>query len=262
MMQQKTVELYWQAGAQVCPAASSWATGNNGYTWAPAVMSIDGTFVMYYTARDNAANTQCIGRATSTSAAGPFTDTSTSPFVCQPSLGGTIDAQPFTDSDGTMYLLYKNDGNSIGIASGIWIQEMSADGSSLLGTATQLVQSGASWDDGVVEGPYLTRCQSDQYCLFFSGSYYSDCSYAVGAAYSTAVTGPYTADANNPIMSSSGAVCGPGGESLSDDSGTSTYTVIHSWNSDEYQYRAMSLVGVTDDASAFDAPVYGSATCQ
>ncbi|KAK9816054.1 hypothetical protein WJX74_004994, partial [Apatococcus lobatus] len=92
----------------------SWGDSDNGYTWAPSVMNINGVFNMYYTARDISANTQCIGRAVSSTAGGPFSDSSASPFLCQNSLGGTIDAQPFQDTDGTLYLLYKNDGNSIG----------------------------------------------------------------------------------------------------------------------------------------------------
>ena len=242
----------------------SWANSNNGYTWAPAVMNIGGTFTMYYTARDISANTQCIGRATSASAAGPFSDSSDSPFVCQNSLGGTIDAQPFQDTDGSLYLLYKNDGNSIGIPTGIWIQQLSSDGSALEVAAIMLVTSGSAWDHGIVEGPYLQTCQGDKYCLFFSGSYYASCSYSVGVATASAVTGPYTKDASNPVLSSTGAVCGPGGESLFDASGP--YSAIHSWNNQSYNYRAMSLVGVTDgsadSSSYFATPTYGVSTCQ
>ncbi len=242
----------------------SWANADNGYTWAPAVMNIGDTFTMYYTARVIADNTQGIGRATSSSASGPFSDSSSSPFVCQSSIGGTIDAQPFQDTDGSLYLLYKNDGNSIGVQTGIWIQQLSDDGSALVGDAVELVTSGSSWDNGIVEGPYLQTCHGDQYCLFFSGSYYSGCLYAVGAATASSVMGPYTKDESNPILSSQGAVCGPGGESLFEDSGS--YSAIHSWNNESYNYRAMSLVGVTDDSadssSYFDTPTYGEATCQ
>ncbi len=242
----------------------SWANANNGYTWAPAVMKIGGTFTMYYTARDIAANTQCIGRATSSSAAGPFSNSSTSPFVCQTSIGGTIDAQPFQDIDGTLYLLYKNDGNSKGLPTGIWIQKLRSDGSALKGAAIELVTSGSAWDNGIVEGPYLQRCQGNKYCLFFSGSYYSSCAYSMGVATASKVIGPYIKDANNPVLASVGAVCGPGGESLFVDSGP--YSVIHSWNNQSFNYRAMSLVGVTDQsansASYFATPTYGASTCQ
>ena len=52
---------------------ASWATF--GYNWAPTVaLNQAGHFVMYYTARDAAAGTQCIGMATARSPAGPFTD--------------------------------------------------------------------------------------------------------------------------------------------------------------------------------------------
>ena len=242
----------------------SWANSNNGYTWAPAVIRIDGTFTMYFTARDIVANTQCIGRATSTAAAGPFSDFSSSPFVCQNAIGGSIDPQPFQDGNGSLYLLYKNDGNSIGIPSSIWLQKLSDDGTALDGAAISLITSGSAWENGIVEGPYLQQCEGDQYCLFYSGSYFGSCLYAVGVATASAVTGPYIKNAANPVLSSTGAVCGPGGQSLFDDSGG--YSVIHSWNNQSYNYRPMSLVGVVDGSpdstTYFDTPTYGVATCQ
>ena len=217
---------------------------------------------MYYTARDISANTQCIGRAVSSTAGGPFGDPSSSPFLCQNSLGGTIDAQPFQDTDGTLYLLYKNDGNSIGVPSGIWIQQLSDDGSALEGTATQLILSGAAWEAGVTEAPFMQICEGGKYCLFFSGASYANCNYAVGVATSDSVTGPFIKNLNNPILASQESVCGPGGESLFDGS----YSVIHTWNNQQYQYRAMSLIGMSDSAadstSYFDTPTYAASTCQ
>ena len=34
------------------------------------------------------------------------------PLVCQTALGGSIDPDPFRDSDGILYLYFKNDGNN------------------------------------------------------------------------------------------------------------------------------------------------------
>ena len=79
----------------------SWGDSTGGYTWAPAVIKIGGTFVMYYTPRDTSLNTQCVGVATSSVASGPLVDTSSAPLVlsarstragtltsmCRPSMG-------------------------------------------------------------------------------------------------------------------------------------------------------------------------------
>ena len=55
---------------------------------------------------------------------GPFRDSSAEPLVCQFDLGGTIDANPFRDSDGKLYLYYKSDGNRVGKKTTIWGQRL------------------------------------------------------------------------------------------------------------------------------------------
>lgn len=242
----------------------SWANSNGGLTWAPAVMEINGVFNMYYTAGSTSLNTQCIGRATSSAAAGPFRDGSSGPLVCQPDLGGTIDAQPFMDSDGTLWLLYKSNGdNGNTLHNIIWIQQLSADGSTLQGSATQLVIPDAAWENTVTEAPFLQICEGGQYCLFYSGAPYDSCSYAVGVATASSITGPYTKNSGNPILAGSGSVCGPGGQSLFVP--TAEYSLIHTWNNASLQYRALSVIGVTDQSAGsgyFAAATYGASTCQ
>ncbi|KAK9816055.1 hypothetical protein WJX74_005656 [Apatococcus lobatus] len=243
----------------------SWADSNGGYTWAPAVMEINGVFNMYYTAQSNSLKTQCIGRAISSVAAGPFRDTSSGPIVCQPDLGGTIDAQPFKDSDGTLYLLYKSNGdNGNTLHNIIWIQELSADGSTLQGSATQLLIPDAAWENTVTEAPFLQICQGGKYCLFYSGYPYNSCNYATGVATASSVTGPYTKDPSNPVLAATGSVCGPGGSSLFVPD--AEYSLIHTWNNVNLQYRALSVIGLTDDSASstgyYDTPTYGASTCQ
>ena len=59
---------------------------------------------------------------------GPFVDSRTEPLVCQTDQGGTIDASPFRDADGKLYLYYKSDGNAVGKRTIIWGQRLSDDG--------------------------------------------------------------------------------------------------------------------------------------
>ena len=243
----------------------SWANPYAGLTWAPAVVRINGVYNMYYTAGSTSLNTQCVGRATSTVAAGPFRDTSSGPFVCQPSLGGTIDPQPFRDSDGTRYLLYKSNGNNGGnLRNIIWIQQMSADGSTLQGSATQLLVADAAWENTVVEAPFLQICKGGKYCLFYSGYPYNSCAYATGVATANTVRGPYTKEPRNPILAGSGSLCGPGGASLFIP--TAQYSLFHTWNNASLQYRALNVIGVTDQSASsagyFATPTYGVSTCQ
>src|SRR5258708_6648608 len=78
-------------------------------------------------------------------------------LVGQCSQGGAIDPTVFTESDGTRYLLWKNDGKSVGQTTWIYIQPLSADGLSLAGSATQLIRNGQPWEGNVIEGPTLYK---------------------------------------------------------------------------------------------------------
>ncbi len=53
--------------------------------------------------------------ATGKTPAGPFTDTSAKPLVCQADEGGSIDPSPRVAADGTVYLYWQNDGNCCGL---------------------------------------------------------------------------------------------------------------------------------------------------
>src|SRR5215208_5406258 len=118
--------VHWQPGPDALPKVGSWAF--IGETWAPEVLKRDdGSFVLYYTAN------KCVGRAVAGKPLGPFVDSAKESLVCQPTLGGSIDASPFRDDDGKLYLLWKNDGNAIGHTTYIWAQRLSDDGTNLLG---------------------------------------------------------------------------------------------------------------------------------
>ena len=79
-----------------------------------------GNYVLYYTVRHTARNKQCVSVATAASPAGPFTDTSSGPLVCQFDRGGSIDPVVFTDSQGSSYLLWKSDDNALGQPTALW----------------------------------------------------------------------------------------------------------------------------------------------
>src|SRR5690348_5810079 len=108
--------VHWTEAGDVLPTVGRWATPGN--TWAPEVIrSQSGKYVLYYTARWNRADRQCIGAAVADNPRGPFADPSPEPLVCQDDEGGSIDASPSRDRDGALYLHWKNDGNHIGVPS-------------------------------------------------------------------------------------------------------------------------------------------------
>lgn len=165
---------------------------------------------MYYSAKLSDDSTHCVGVATSSSPGGPYEPQNSQPIACPSSQGGAIDADGFQDADGTNYLLYKIDGNSIapGGTCGndpatqptpIMLQRMSADGTATDGSAPVQILDRSDADGPLIEAPSLVRVQDSSsaggwlYILFFSSNCYLTPDYDVSYAYSTnGVAGPYT----------------------------------------------------------------------
>ena len=176
----------------------SWATP--GSTWAPSVATnASGGFVEFYAATDTQLGTHCIGHAVSNGPAGPFVDTSSTPFLCQASLGGSIDPSIFTDSSGQQYLLWKSDGNSIGLPSQIWSAPIDPNLDALTGNPVAVLTNDQAWEEGVVENPDMVEVNGS-YHLFYSGGPYFTASYATGMADCASPLGPCADGSDNPVL--------------------------------------------------------------
>jgi beta-xylosidase len=220
-----------------------------GKTWAPEVMKTSAGYVMYYTLNafdfntPNGPGAQCVSFAVSATPQGPFVDSNTKPFVCQPDLGGSIDATPFQDRNGKRYLAWKNDGNCCSIPTRFYIQELSADGRKLVGSPKDMgVVDDAPWETPVnsrIESPELVL-HDGTYYLFFSGSAHDTEFYAVGYATSTSVTGPYVDAPENPILKTKEPAIGPGHPTITQTADGRLWMLYHAWGPD-YSFRAMWL---------------------
>lgn len=218
------------------PVLPSWAQA--GDTWAPEVIQISGTWVLYFTARDTASGLQCVGVATSADPRGPFTSPAPQPLVCQTALGGSIDPSPFRDADGQLYLYFKNDGNNpvADKPTQIFAQRLAADGLSLTGSPVSLVQNDQPWEGRVVEAPTMV-VRGGAYTLFFSANDYGwqpsqrVSSYAIGYATCQGPLGPCADNPDNPFLASSVQPClsGPGHQTVF-QSGGKEYFAFHSWS--------------------------------
>jgi beta-xylosidase len=225
--------VHWTKGPDAMPQVGSW--GYNGKTWAPEVLARDdGTYVLYYTANGGG---QCVGRAVSSSPQGPFVDDAKEPLVCQRTQGGSIDASPFRDGDGTLYLYWKNDGNSIGLPTSINAQRLSPDGLRLVGRRTQIETNDAGWEASVVEAPMMWR-QDGRYVLFYSGSDYASDDYAVGYATCEGPLGPCTDAPENPILKTACTGKGPGHNAIV-AVGDTTWIVYHAWSTPQHDVRTL-----------------------
>jgi arabinan endo-1,5-alpha-L-arabinosidase len=226
------------------PELPSWA--EKGNTWAPDVSEpMAGHFVMYFVAREPVSGKQCIGMATATSATGPFASTETKPMICPVDEGGAIDPSTFVGTDGTRYLLWKNDGNCCGLDTWLRIAPLSADGASLGGPATKLVKQTEQWEGNLVEAPTLVK-HDGVYALFYSANDYGGDAYAIGVATAANIRGPYT-KAAQPFLSSSGSkglYTGPGGQDVVAGPKGKDYLVFHSWDP-AIIYRGMNVLPLT-----------------
>ncbi|WP_454051477.1 glycoside hydrolase family 43 protein [Cellulomonas sp. Marseille-Q8402] len=219
----------WEVVGDGMPTIASWAGA--GRHWAPEVVELGGRFVAYYTAMDRETQDQCIGVAFADGPAGPFVDASPVPLVCEHDEGGSIDASPFVDVDGTPYLLWKNDGNHVGVRSWIRVRQLAPDGSALVGDPpADLLTHDQPWEGDLVEGPTVL-VRDGRYHLLYSANDYGSADYGVGWAVADRLTGPWTKPSAEPLMRSNDVAAGPGHGSVV-TTATGTWYAHHAWPPD------------------------------
>jgi beta-xylosidase len=219
------------------PRLAAWV--EEGRTWAPEVMKVGNQWLLYYTARSRALNTQCIGVAMAADPRGPFRDNSSKPLVCQTDQGGTIDANPFRGADGKLYLYYKSDGNAVGKTTYIWGQRLTDDGLNVTGDAVPLIKDDQKWEFKLVEAPQMVKAPGN-YQLFYSAAFFGWdpnerlSNYATGYANCTGPLGPCTDAPDNPLLHSfneraAGCLSGPGHPSIFKVGGRH-FMAFHAWS--------------------------------
>ena len=216
----------WHEVGDALPELPAWV--RPGRTWAPEVRRLpDGRFAMYYTARCIASDRQAVGVALADAPEGPFVDALGGPLIDQDE-GGSIDASPFVDTDGTPYLLWKNDGNAIGVDTWIYLQALDPDDPTrLVGERRRLVKQDQPWEGKVVEGPFLWF-RDGRYYLFYAANAFNRAEYAEGYAVADTVSGPYVKAPENPILVSDAERVGPGHASMTELDGR-TWLAYHAW---------------------------------
>jgi hypothetical protein len=205
----------------VLPDLPKWSSP--GFVWAPSLLPRGDTYVLYYTTRVASSGAQCISYALGDDPGGPFTDTSSGPFIC-PADGGAIDPEPFVDSNGTAYLLWKNyDGQT-----GIMAQQLAPDGTSLVGPTQLLAVADQAWEAGIVEAPTMLAANG-QYFLFYSGNDWDTADYAIGYAVCRGPMGPCVKPSPTPWLTGTPTAQGPGSPSVFRDEKGDTWLALHSW---------------------------------
>ncbi|THD00150.1 hypothetical protein EYZ11_000341 [Aspergillus tanneri] len=216
----------------------SWVKSESPSIWAPDVIQRnDGTFVMYFSAIAKDERKHCIGAATSSSVRGPYKPAPNA-LACPIDQGGAIDAAGFKDSDGSFYVVYKIDGNSLNTHGGkkhptpIMLQKLHSDALTPSGKPVQLLDRDDR-DGPLVEAPSLVK-HGDTYLLSFSSNMYNTKWYDVSYATAKKVTGPYT-KSTAPLLESGhqsdvGKLVAPGGADFLPDG---KRILFHAFNNGE-----------------------------
>ncbi len=266
----------WTPVGDALPELPSWAAPGGG-VWAPSVLQLGGTFVMYFSAVFATANEQCIGAATSSSPTGPFVDPAAFPIVCQLADGGSIDPSPFVDPAGGLYLDWKSQGANSQLPT-IWAQQLAGTGTQLAaGGPAAILGPSQAWEHGWTEAPDMFWLDGQRY-LFYSGSDWKTATYGIGVADCSGPLGPCSKPVDRPVLASGGVVAGPGGASAFTDVDGQPWVAFAAWLTGQVGYphsrvlflRPLQVVGgvpevctappswTTGDSSSETAP--GSCT--
>lgn len=241
----------WEQVGDALPGLPAWAQPNFGNTWAPSVIQIGDSFVLYFVSRDKVADKQCIGVGVAEVPEGPFRDESDEAFICQADLGGSIDPFAFQDVDGKLYLYWKNDGNCCGKPVGLWVQRLSDDGLTLRGEPVELIRRDQAWEIPLIENPAVIE-RDGQYYLFYSANWWESQDYAVGYAVCETATGPCVKPQEGPIFQKTDEVRGPGGEAFVTDTYGNLWMTYHAWTGADVGYprgkRSLRIDPVSFDA--------------
>jgi predicted GH43/DUF377 family glycosyl hydrolase len=217
----------WSVRTRALANRPAWA--KPGPIWAPSVHSIGGRYVLYYATRSEISGQQCLSTAVSPSPAGPFFDDTVVPLICQDDLGGSIDPDIYVDEFGFAHITWKSEDETVGSASRIWTQGLTADGRVVRGVPQQLLQAGDGWERKTIENPAMVKLDG-QWILFYSGSKWNTEDYAVGYAICDGALGPCHRPASSRLHGSSGASLGPGGADVFRTKGGGMAVVYAAWD--------------------------------
>ena len=225
--------VHWQLLGDALKSKPRWASGTQDF-WAPHVVRDGKRYIMYYSAKPDTSDQRhglCLGIATATSPAGPFTDLGR-PFRCGEGFIN-IDPMAFDDPATGKRLLYWGSGFEP-----IKVQELAPDRVSFApGSKPQDLVSpsaGGKTFPVLVEGSWVVL-RNGFYYLFYSGD---NCcgpgaDYAVMVARSRSATGPFETmeQANGRphsiILKARGRWIAPGHNSIVTDAKGQDWIVYH-----------------------------------
>ena len=149
-------------------------------------------------------------------------------MACHLDDGGAIDSSGFIEPDGTPYVLYKVDGNSIGnggdcnngvnplVSTPILLQKLDEDQVTTDGEPVQILDRDES-DGPLIEAPHLVKSKEGIYFLFFSSHCFTSPRYNVNYATASKIEGPYIRASKPLLQTGDFGLLSPGGATVSAD---------------------------------------------
>jgi beta-xylosidase len=183
----------WQLEGHIFPQLPSWA---DYYFWAPEITYENGKVYVYYSAHKRDGNL-CVGIASADKPEGPYRDHG--PIICQEV--GSIDAFPMRDETGKLYMVWKEDANSVNKPTPIWAQPLNEERTALTGEKKELFRNSEPWEANLVEGVSMVK-HGDYYYAFYAaaGCCGPACTYGTGVARAKALLGPWEKYNKNPLI--------------------------------------------------------------
>jgi xylan 1,4-beta-xylosidase len=211
----------WRQAGAVLMQRPRWAARD---FWAPELVRRGALAFVYYAAEARDGR-RCLGVASAPRLLGQYSDHG--PLLC--TRVGEIDPLPVRDEQGLPWLVWKQDGNSLGLPTPILAAPLNPGGSSLATPPEELFRADAPWERGVVEAPALLRHRGMLYMIYSAGHCCGrHCSYATGVARSPTLLGPWE-KRPEPILTSDGAFRCPGHVSVARGRGGELVAAYHAY---------------------------------
>jgi xylan 1,4-beta-xylosidase len=192
----------WRQAGAVLMRRPRWAARD---FWAPELVRRGALAFAYYAAQARDGR-RCLGVASAPRLLGPYSDHG--PLLC--TRVGEIDPLPVLDEQSAPWLVWKQDGNSLGRPTPILAAPLTPGGSSLGTPPQELFRADAPWERGLVEAPALLRHDGMLYMIYSAGHCCGrHCHYATGVARSSTLLGPWE-KRPEPILTSDSAFRCPG----------------------------------------------------